>query len=169
MIGVEMTRQKGVIHTGSMTRGELDISDLKKAFEINAKILLAGPVIEELVFPGNIERHDRQHRDDQRQGVRMAVYLACHEAGIEFSWEDDPEKVFESLTVPVKENVQRILNRLMIDTAALVKEHSPAIVRVAAALLHTDRMEQDELDRLIAGRVTDSTRLDMERVVADEH
>jgi ATP-dependent Zn protease len=130
------------------------VADNKHAFEVSAKTFLAGPVVEELAFPDKTEHWEACHNDDRTEVFEAVVRMACRDAGM--TWPvtqslDDVARAYAALEAPVKERAQLILDRLLSETEDLLREHWSAVKRVATVLLKADRMEQDELDRLIRG------------------
>jgi hypothetical protein len=118
---IEMKRRKGSLGSVGATLRE-DESRLA----IGARMILAGPVVEELAFPDKTD-HWCGHKDDRRQAFEAAIRLACREARItlpaRFRRVADMTKAFEKLPAHVQERAQLILYQFLHETEELVRKH----------------------------------------------
>jgi hypothetical protein len=128
-----------------------DIEARAAAYESDAVVALAGPAAErrlqgyeDMFVTDNLFKDDR---DGDMTVARSAIYHAiCLRRGKPLP--DGPTRLtLGPLEIDV---ITEAFDRLQTQTIRLVRERWPAIARVAKALGRHDRIDQTELDRLIA-------------------
>jgi hypothetical protein len=121
--------------------------------EIDAKVALAGPLAQLKSRPSRNSRHApaiERHEEDYAHAQSAVAHIALLKAGMPVP-EPGAAKQEITLNGAVAESYQATLEKLKRETKALLDEHWAAVKRVAKALFERDRLDQRELDRLMAG------------------
>ena len=117
-------------------------------YEIDAKISLAGPMAQLRSRPSRDRAAQaiKSHEEDFANAKNAAVWIALLMAG-----ESPPEQGGEiTLNGVVSDSADATLQRLKRETKAIFDDHWPAVKRVAKAFFERDRLDQAEIDHLIA-------------------
>jgi hypothetical protein len=141
---------------------EGDIAVQVAGYEIDAKVALAGPLAQLISRPNRNDRAAqaaRSNEEDTAQATDAATKIALLMAG-----EPLPElapdetrhlSLSAAIAAVVEDKIDETLDRLQRQTKALLREHWPAVKRVAKALFERDRLDHEEVVRLMAGASID--------------
>jgi hypothetical protein len=115
------------------------------AAEADAMVALAGPTAEK---HSPVPHQEVEHEEDISNAVSAVGRAAALAAGMSI-----PEQVDGAveLTGDVAADARARFDRVKIATARLLSDNWSAVERVARTLERRDRIDQGELDRLIAG------------------
>ncbi len=123
-------------------------------YEIDGKVALAGPMAQLRSRPSRDDRGAQAlatHEEDFAQAKNAAACIAMLRAGEPLPKLEPREKMKITLSGAVLADYNATLARLQGETKDILKEHWPAVKRVAKALFEHDRLDQAEIDRLMAG------------------
>jgi hypothetical protein len=142
----------GVLRTSAAYAArEGDIAAQVAGHEIDAKIALAGPLAQMISRPNRNDRAAHaveSHEEDFACATNAAASIVLLLAG-----ESLPESGERRITLSgaAADSYDATFKRLKREAEALLLEHWPAVKRVAKALFVRDRLDQMEVERLIAG------------------
>lgn len=128
-----------------------DVPTQVQAYEKDAVVALAGIAAQMQAYPESTVRTADamfvEEDDADITNVRSAIYKSiCLAAGKTFPEGDAQIELDEVMVNEMREQFARLLRQ----ATAMVIQHSAAIKQVAKALERHDRIEQAEVDRLIA-------------------
>jgi len=121
-------------------------------YEIDGKVALAGPIAQLMSRPSRDDRAAQtsaSHEEDFGHAKNAACCIALLMAGEALPEPGEIRQV--TLSGAVADSYNATLERLQRETKAILNEHWPAVKRVAKALFENDRLDQAEIDNLIAG------------------
>jgi hypothetical protein len=124
----------------------LNLAQQTVVYESGAKVALAGLAAQSRAYPDTVPTGIVETEGDIATAQRLARTIVWIGAGNPLPDNDQTEVVLGTLL----SDAQALYDRLVREAIALVDEHWPAIERVATALERHDRIDQTELDRLIA-------------------
>ena len=146
---IDQENQEAVAPTSSAAyiAREGDTSAQVAGYETDGKIALAGPIAQLMSRPtrdNHVAKSVQLHNEDFANAKKAAVCIAALLTG-----ESLPQPGQITLRGAVLNSDEDTLERLKRETKAILKEHWPAVKRVAKALLAERHLDQAEIDRLI--------------------